>query len=272
MKKTPLFLILLALVAMKTADVFSDLGISKEQAQEYVTNDITSGYLNLPNNARKIPMGGRASIVQAIGVFAKNYVKTDDFKTRYAEWWKGQEPTKPQTPEEKAAERKQQEEESKVEQAQSLENLKKQVAETKDAVVKKQLQEMLIMSIKIQADMKVQMESPEFKKSMKDANETMQKIEAEQYATDLAQYQEKYMQWQEEKNQNVLLKKDLQKFLTETEDIDFNAQLITDQNGRREFAKEEYTQKSIYWKQAFRAGKPTIDAARGIAKEWLKEL
>ncbi len=272
MKKTLLILILSAFIAMKTADVFSDLGISKEQAQDYVTNDITSGYLNLPNNARKIPMSGRASIVQVIGIFAKNYVKTDDFKTRYTEWWKGQEPTKPQTPEDKNAERKQQEEESKIGQAQSLENLKKQVAETKDAVVKKQLQEMLIMSIKIQADMKVQMESPDYKKAMKDANEMMQKMEAEQYATDLGQYQEKYKQWQEEKNPDVLLKKDLQRFLTETEDINFNAQLITDPNGKKEFAKEEYIQKSIYWKQAFRSGKPTIDAARSIAKEWLKEL
>jgi flagellar biosynthesis GTPase FlhF len=272
MKKTPLILILLAFMAMKTADIFSDLGISKEQAQEYVANNITTGYLNFPNNARKIPLSGRASIVQAIGVFAKNYVKTEDFKSRYAEWWKSQEPTKPQTPEEKIADQKRQEEESKKEQANGLDNLKKQIAETKDAAMKKQLQEILDMSIKMQADMKTQMESPDYKKSMKDAMEMMQKMEAEQYTNDLMQYQEKYKEWQEAKNPTVVLKKDLQKFLTETEGIDFNAQLITDQNGKKEFTKAEYVQKGAYWKQSFRAGKPTIDAARTIAQEWLKEL
>jgi hypothetical protein len=38
------------------------------------------------------------------------------------------------------------------------------------------------------------------------------------------------------------------------------------------FEKPEYENKSNHWKLCFRAGKPTIDAARTYAKAWLKEI
>jgi hypothetical protein len=271
MKKTLISLTFLSFIAFKFYDAFSDLGISKQQAEELVVTNLTNEYLNLPVKARLVSIGSRAAIVQAMGAFAKSYSQTESFKQQYAEWWKNSEPTKPQTPEAKAAEQKQQEEESKKQQQEFISNMKKQIAETKDVAIKKQLQEALDATIKMQAEMKTQMESPEYQKQLKQVKELTIKMEAEEYQKNMAEYQEKHKKWQADNNPKVLIKRCLEKFLEQTNDVDFNAELKID-NGHKQFVNEEYQQKDNTWKQCFRAGKPAVDAARNFSQEWLKEL
>ncbi|MBX2953150.1 MAG: hypothetical protein KF870_11635 [Leadbetterella sp.] len=67
------------------------------------------------------------------------------------------------------------------------------------------------------------------------------------------------------------IKKQLQQFLDETADVDFNAQTKTDY-GRIVFVNPAYEQKSRTWKQAYRIGKAGTAVFRDIAREWLKEL
>ncbi len=207
-----------------------------------------------------------------MGALAQAYVQTDDFKSHYTEWWKSQEPGKPKSPEAKAAEDKQSEDDSAKEQAKSLEDLKGQIKTSEDPAVKKVLQEMLAGMVKMQVDMKAVTETPEYKRQMKEAQETVKTIEASQYQQDLADYQKKLALWQEEQNPKVLIKQGLEKLLTGTEGVDFDAALAPDSSGKLRFVKEEYQQKDDAWKQAFRAAKPAVDAARRFAQEWLKTL
>lgn len=271
MKHLKLFVafgLLLCLAAFTVIDAFHELSITKEQAQENIVNSITSSSLWIPDKAKKVAIANRVAIVQAMGAFTKSYVQTTQFKTKYAEWWKSQEPSKPQTPEEKAIERKQQEEDGKKEHDESLNNLKKQMAETKDPEMKK----MYKATLDAIAQSEVATQTPEYKQAMKAAIEATSQLEAEQYKTDLAEYETKLSAWQLQKDPKVLIKANLQKLLTETEGIDYNAKLTTDQYGKKIFVREDYESKSNYWKQTFRAGKPAVDAARVIAKQWLSEL
>jgi hypothetical protein len=268
MKKLLISFLFISLLSFKMADVFSDLGITKPQMQELITNNLTNGYLSYPGSVRKVALGSRASIVQSVGIFVKSYVETEDFKNRYAEWWKNQEPTKPDSPEQKTAERKQQVEDQKKEQVKALAEIRNQIATTKDQNMKKQLEQFLAIQIQAEA----QINSPEYQKQMQETYEMMAKIEVEEYKSQIAEYQEKYKVWQEQKDPKVLIKLDLRKFLDATEGVDFEAKLKTDQYGKKVFINEEYEGKDANWKTAFRAGKPATEAARNFAQEWLKNL
>ncbi len=262
------FVLILSLIAFTFIDVFQELSITKEQAQENIVNSITSGSLWIPDKAKSIAIANRATVVQAIGTFAKSYMQTAQFKSQYADWWKSQEPIKPKTPEEKAAERKKQEEDGKKENDESLANYKKQMAEAKDPETKKMYKQILDGVAQTTASM----QTPEYKEAMKKATEMMLQIEAEQYKTDLADYQAKLSEWQLKKDSKVSIKDNLQKFLTETEGVDFTAKLTTNQYGKKVFVNPEYESKSSYWKRTYRAGKPAADVARTFAKQWLSEL
>lgn len=268
MKKLLISFLFISLLSFKMADVFSDLGVTKPQAEDFIYTSITNSNLNYPNNVSKVPMGSRASIVQTLGMFVKSYVQTGIFKKIYAEWWKNQEPTKPDSPEQKAIERKQQLEDQKKQQVKALAEMKNQMAVIKDQNVKKQMEQALIMQEKMQA----QMNTLEYQKQMQDTYEMMAKMEVEEYKTKFAEYQEKYKIWQEQKNPKVLIKLDLEKFLAATESIDFEAKLKTDPYGKKVFTNAEYEGKDSNWKTAFRAGKPATEAARTFAQEWLKDL
>ena len=266
--KLPALLLVLSLLAFTFIDAFQELGITKAEAEDYITSSVTSGAPSIPSKARTIAMANRAAIVHAIGSFAKSYVHSDHFKNNYAEWWKGQEPTKPQTPEQKAADRKQQEVAAKKTQDESVANLKKQIAETKDPTTKKMYEDALKMTVQIIAST----QTPEFKESIKKSYELQAQMEAEEYKINTATYESKMKEWQAQKDPTVFIKAGLQKFLAETEGVDFNAKLKTNEYGAKIFVNEEYESKGGYWKQAFRAGKPTVDAARVMAKQWLSEM
>ncbi len=268
MKKLLISFLFISLLSFKMADIFSDLGIPQSQMQELITNNLTNGYLSYPGSVKKVALGSRASIVQSVGVFVKSYVQTEDFKNRYAEWWKNQEPTKPDSPEQKTAERKQQVEDQKKEQVKALAEIKNQIATVKDQSIKKQLEQVLAIQIQTNA----QMNTPEYQKQMQETYEMMAKMEAEEYKTKFAEYQDKYKIWQEQKSPKVLIKLDLEKFLAATENIDFEAKLKTTSYGKKVFINEEYESKDADWKTAFRAGKPATEAARTFAQEWLKNL
>lgn len=73
------------------------------------------------------------------------------------------------------------------------------------------------------------------------------------------------------KNYKTNIKAQLQQFLDESADVDFEAK-IEQKNGLNEFVNEDYRRKSYVWKQCFRMGKPATTELRKIAEDWLKEL
>ncbi|WP_435352950.1 hypothetical protein [Emticicia sp. SJ17W-69] len=80
-------------------------------------------------------------------------------------------------------------------------------------------------------------------------------------------------QFEEKKDYKANIKTQLQQFLEESADVDFNAKLVKVGSGTaQDFANMEYRDKSKIWKQSFRIGKPATTEFRKIAEEWLKEL
>ncbi len=79
-----------------------------------------------------------------------------------------------------------------------------------------------------------------------------------------------------QRNYKSNIKAQLEIFLRETADIDFNAKLVQAGNKETKFYKEfdnaEYRNKTGLWKQCFRIGRPAYSEFKKIAEEWIKEL
>jgi hypothetical protein len=275
MKKLLVLLGFTSFFAFRIADVFTDLGITKTQVEDFINRSLAGDVFFAPGSVTKVPLESRVSIVQAIGSFAKSYTKTDDFKNRYAEWWKSQEPVKPETAEARIAREKAEQAKGAADaeksQKEMVQMMKKQIAETKDAAIKKQLEEALKSSVDVQAELKKEMESPDYTEQMKEMQAIAARAYTDEYKEKSKKYTSDYAYWKTIQNPNVLIKQRLNRFLEISSTVDFNAQLKT-VNNRKKFVKEEYEQKNDTWRRCFRAGKPAVDAARAIAQEWLKEV
>jgi hypothetical protein len=87
-------------------------------------------------------------------------------------------------------------------------------------------------------------------------------------------YTQSLQEWEKTypSNHMLFVKQRLVKFLEETKDIDFGAELIL-KNGKKIFVNPAYERnKGSYWKMAFRAGREVIEPARTFVTEWLKEI
>ena len=90
---------------------------------------------------------------------------------------------------------------------------------------------------------------------------------------DMAAYKQDLKSWEADypATVNGLLKKKLREFLQLTSDINFHAELKK-QGDRMVFADPALEAKDEFWKACFRSGKPTVEAARSYAQQWLQEL
>ncbi|MFN8429345.1 MAG: hypothetical protein U0V04_05150 [Spirosomataceae bacterium] len=272
MKKAMFYLLAIPMLA---GDVFQEFGINATEGQTYFFNSVTNGSMGFPQGAAKIAGDQRVRVIKLLGEYFRKYYKTEDFKARYATWWKEQEPEKPETPEQRLAreklERENQEKEGERNALEGEKALRKQIAETKDAAMKKQLLEILESTLNIQKQLKEQLNNPEFKKQMKEMETFQKQAYEEEYKLKAAQYQADLERWNAIKNPDVLLKEKLEEFLDHSANIDFSAKL-KEQYGRKVFINPEMESKDSFWKLCFRAGKPAVEAARTIAREWLEEM
>lgn len=88
-----------------------------------------------------------------------------------------------------------------------------------------------------------------------------------------AYYQEDLKNWEKDFPASVklMLKKRLTEFLKLTSGINYNAKLEK-QGKKMIFSDPSLEAKDDFWKACFRSGKPTMDAAREFAQQWLTEL
>jgi hypothetical protein len=86
-------------------------------------------------------------------------------------------------------------------------------------------------------------------------------------------YKEDLKYWEAEypASVNGLLQQKLKLFLALTSDIDYNAKLHRS-GSKMVFSDPELEAKDEFWKACYRVGKPTVDAARSYAQQWLLEL
>ncbi len=123
---------------------------------------------------------------------------------------------------------------------------------------------------------KAYVKSPEFAKEYQTARLELKPQKPEglyENEENMAAYKEDLKLWEAEYPTafNSLLKKRLTHFLQLSADITYNAKLEK-YGSKMIFSDPALEAKDEFWKACFRAGKPTVDAARAFAKQWLLEL
>jgi hypothetical protein len=242
------------------SDFLKELGISKTEADNKITNSILGGYLDASGarNAKNILLGNRTAVAKDLLSYVKEYVNSMPFKNEYKALKESNKPAenKPKTPEEIHKE--------------TVDAYKKSVAQIEetikkaDAKYKAMFEQALAESKKLLKDA----EDPNNKNmaGYAKAYPDMVKVSQASYATQLKQWEEQYPA-----NHMLFVKQRLEQFLTETKDIDFAAEL-TEKNGKKIFVHPAYEKNSKRWKMAFRAGKEVVEPARAFVQQWIAEI
>lgn len=241
-------------------DFLKPLGISKNDADEKITNSILGGYLDAYGlkNAKNIAVGNRTEVVKDLLAYTKSYVASETFKKEYK---KLKESNKPelrtiQSPEEMKSE--------------MIEQYKKSVAQTEESLKKadanmKPIFEKVLASSKEELKKVLDPGNKMFADYAKNYPVLVKQLK-ENYALQLNEWNSKYPD-----NQLLFVKVRLQQFLDETKDIDFDAEL-TARNGKKFFVNKAYESKGSRWKMAYRAGKEVVLPAREFVQQWISEI
>lgn len=237
--------------------------LSEDNAKNTIFSDITSTSFYLPGirELKSIALNDRASQVEVVGNYVKDFTKTEDFKKRYNDYRDSRKPQPPEKPK-------------------TVEELKKEYKEN----MQKSLQEMKVSKSQAPADQQAMFDetikmleqqlkdidnpdNPMFSPQMDEYSKMAYDQQMEQHKKDIAEWEAKYPV----NNPKPLVKTWLESFLEQTKDVDFGAQTAIDKN-RTLFVKQEYERKNNFWKLCYRAGKETTEAGRKFAQNWLKEL
>ena len=265
----PLLLLFLSLAAGRMIDdkmkhILQQLSINEGDANNIIWSDFAYSNFNIPNpkTLKGLASGERASVVQTVAAYVKEYSATGEFLAKYNELRESNKPAPPEKPKTM--------DEMKAEQRQSFEEGIKNMEETKSKMPADQ-QSMFDESINQFKEQLKEIDNPDNPMYGKDV-ENMYK---QMYDQQMLDYNTKLIEWGKEypeNNPKALLKKWLSKFLEETKDIDFSAKTASDQNKKEVFVKQEYERKSYVWKLCFRAGKEAVDAGRNFAQKWVGEM
>jgi len=241
-------------------EFLKQLGIEKTDADKRISSSILGGYFDAYGlqNAKHIAMGNRSELVKDVLDYTKKYVASDDFRKAYTTLKQSNKPVKyiMQTPEDMRREMIEQYRKSIAELEQS--------AKKADANTKAMLENILVES----------------KKQLKDAEDPENKL-IRNYSSNYPQmaasyqqaYEEQLREWESKypANEMLFVKQRLVKFLEETKEIDFNAELVS-KNGKKIFANPQYEHKNNYWKMGFRAGKEVVAPTRQFVEQWIQEI
>jgi flagellar biosynthesis GTPase FlhF len=239
------------------------LKLSENDAKNTIFSDISSNSFYLPGikELKSIASRERASQVEVVGKYVKDFTATEDFKKQYNEYRELRKPSPPEKP--KTAEELKNE--YKADLQKSLEKMK----ESKSQAPADQ-QAMYDETIKMYEEQLKEIDDPNnpmFSPEMDTYSQMGYEQQMEQHKKDVAEWETKYPI----NNPKPLIKIWLESFLEQTKDVDFNAQTAIDKD-RTLFVKQEYERKNNMWKLCFRAGKETTEAGRKFAQTWLGEL
>jgi hypothetical protein len=241
-------------------EFLKQLGIGKTDADKKISNSILGGYFNAYGlqNAKNITLGNRSAVVKDVLDYTRKFTAGDEFKKDYVALKQSNKPVKYilQTPDEMRREM--------IEQYKKSIAQLEQSAQKADPKTKTMLEDILAESKKQLKDA----EDPENKLIRNYAGnyDQMAASYEHSYAEQLAEWEIKYPS-----NEMLFVKQRLEKFLTETKDIDFSAVLVS-KNGRKIFENPEYEHKGQYWKMGFRAGREVVEPTRQFIEEWIKEI
>jgi hypothetical protein len=252
---------LLSFQIKKLNDEFlNQLGIAKMEADKKIIDSFMGGSLDVYGlkNAKNIALNNRASVAKELLIYAKKQVNSPAFISQYKQLKESHKPEggKIQTPDEM--------------QKGMIASLKKNIQGMEETVKKADAQFKPIF----------QKSLDDAKKQLKDAEDPNNKMfvnyrkNYDQSVKSINAGNEKLLaDWENEYPSNHLLfvKKRLQQFLEETNDIDFAATTVM-KNGKKIFEKREYESKGNRWKMAYRAGKEVIGTSRAFVQQWVNEI
>lgn len=253
-----------AVYSFKTArfadDFLRQLGISQSGADEKITESFLSGSLNVygVKNAKNILLNDRKAVATSLLEYAKKHVSSPSFRKEYEALRQKNRPRQDsaKTPEQFRAE--------------SIALYRKMLTENEAHLKKADANSKAIFE-KIVEEGKKQLAEAE------DPNSKQNKHYRErfpEYAENVANTNKFLLEkWESKYPSDPLkyIKPRLLDFLSETENIDFNAEL-KDKNNKKIFVNPEYERKSSRWKMAFRAGKEVVIPAREFVQNWIEEI
>ena len=233
---------------------------TRAQLETLITDDIGNGALFFPKGCKLVPADKRASVVRAIGGYAKSFTKTEAFLKWYEGYRKDRKPEEPTLMKSGADQKKEQ-----------IDQIKQMIAETEKASQgatgqQKEAYRQAIDSAKKMIE-QLQAPNPEQDAMINQlASQTNQEAR-DKNAKETADWSRDYPG----KDPRPLLRKRLQDFLNATQGIDYAA-VVLKKGDKLVFQNAAYEQKDTDWKLAFRAGKEATEAARSVAQQWLNEL
>ena len=247
----------------KIANLLKQFNISEDNAKQSILSDITGPSYYIPNLKllKEMALNERTEMVSTLGNSIKDYLKSDDFIKRYNEFREEKKPSEPETPKYAAQLNKE-----------YVDNLKKSLSEM-EVNAKNAPSDQKAMYVDMIEQFKQQLteaENPEttpYKPEMDEYLKQGYEQQLESYKSEVAQWGADYPV----NNPVPLIKKWIGGFLEKSKDIDFKAELKT-QNSKQVFVNPDYERKDYQWKLYFRAGKEPVDAARKFAQNWLGSL
>lgn len=247
----------------KGAQVLKQLGVSEEEAKDYVWLDFSHAILSYPRTDQilAIAKGDRPAMVRSIFEFAKAYTRSEEFYKRYQTFREGKKPERPEPPKSMDELRSDQKEQLQKSLKDIEDNLKDATPEQKEQY--KPVVDGLRESIKSLDDPNNPMYSKDIEKAYQ-----------QDYELQLGTFAKDSLEWLQEwtTDPKPMLIRGLERFLEISSDVDFGAAVVRHSSGYTTFANPEYESKPPEWKVCYRAGKGGVDAARTEAKAWLKEL
>ena len=248
----------------KMKNILEQLQINESDAKGLIWTDCANSnfYIPSPRTLKTLALGERASIVETVAQYVKEYTASPEFLNKYQELRQNKKPDPPEKP--KTID------EMKDEQRKSLQDGIKNMEETKSKMPADQ-QSMFDETIKQFQDQLKEIDNPDnpmFSKEVENMYKQMYDQQMADYNNNLAKWGQDYP----ENNPRFLIKGWLSKFLDESKDVDFSAQTATNQYNKEVFVNQEYERKSSLWKLCYRAGKEATNAGRSFAQKWMSEL
>ena len=244
------------------ADVWQQLGISKEKGIRNIEASFMNGYFHYygAEKAKNILQGDRRAIAKDLMIYAKQQVNSESFKKQYELERKNARPV---------------EDDQKVKTKEEIR--KERIAETEKSIreTEANMKTMKPDMVKVLQPMLEILRNN--LKDYKDPNSNMIDLmyqgEVMNAESRKRSYQESLERWEKEfpADYKELVKRRLQKFVELAKTVDFSAELKL-VNGKKKFVNPTYEGKAYDWKQIYRAGKDVIEPAITFAEEWIREL
>lgn len=255
-------------LAAAAADVLTQFRLTQEDAEQGVFESLWRGTPSSLGAAtsvfRSLSPEARASAVTAAAALVRTYCESDAFRERYAA--------------ERQAERP-----AEMPKMTNAADIDKSMADATKAMDQMQaalkdmppeMRKMMEAAMKEAgaADTDMEAQIAQAKKELKEgaqeqkAAQAKASAEAEARARTAAEFDIRYPA-----NPEKFLARRLREFLDVTATVPAEAALVR-RGGKMVFVDPALEKKPEYWKQLYRAGRPSVDAARAAATAWLKSL